>query len=110
MSDPARDARALPDDVMAALRRGNKIEAATGPSLVRGPRLDPIAEAIKRLREAWAIGLKEAKDHVDGHIAADPLLRQKLSAASVSGARGCLFWLILLLFIGFGVYQLLTGR
>lgn len=89
MSDPAR---ALPDEVVAALQRGNKIEA------------------IKRLREAWSIGLKEAKDHVDRHIAADPLLRQKLSATSVSGARGCLFWLILLLFIGFGVYQLLTGR
>lgn len=89
MSDPAR---ALPDEVVAALQRGNKIEA------------------IKRLREAWSIGLKEAKDHIDRHIAADPLLRQKLSATSVSGARGCLFWLILLLFIGFGVYQLLTGR
>lgn len=89
MSDPAR---ALPDEVVAALQRGNKIEA------------------IKRVREAWSIGLKEAKDHVDRHIAADPLLRQKLSATSVSGARGCLFWLILLLFIGFGVYQLLTGR
>ncbi len=91
VADPG-DPRSLPDDVVAALRQGRKIEA------------------IRRLRETWKIGLKEAKDHVDAHIASDPALRQKLQAASLSGARGCLFWLILFLFIGFGVYQLLSGR
>ena len=91
MADPG-DPRPLPDDVVAALRQGNKIEA------------------IRRLREAWKIGLKEAKDRIDAHVAADPALRQKLQASSLSGVRGCLFWLILLLFIGFGAWQLFTGR
>ncbi|OGI39782.1 MAG: hypothetical protein A2140_08820 [Candidatus Muproteobacteria bacterium RBG_16_62_13] len=91
MADPG-DARLLPDDVVAALRQGNKIAA------------------IRRLREAWKIGLKEAKDHIDAQVAADPALRQKLQSASRSGVRGCLFWLILFLFIGYSAYQLLSGR
>ncbi len=88
----ADESRPLPDAVVAALQRGNKIEA------------------IKHLRGAWAIDLKEAKDHVDAHVAADPVLRRKLQATSLSGVRGCLFWLILLLFVGFGAWQLFTGR
>lgn len=92
MSDPAGDTRALPEDVVAALRQGHKIVA------------------IKRLREVWGVDLKEAKDHIDRFMQADPLLRQKLQASSLSGARGCLFWFVVLVFIGFGVYQLLSGR
>ena len=46
-------ASVLPDDVLAALRGGNKIEA------------------IKRLREATGLGLKEAKDLVEAHEAGD---------------------------------------
>jgi ribosomal protein L7/L12 len=42
-------ASVLPGDVLAALRGGNKIEA------------------IKRLREATGLGLKEAKDLVEAH-------------------------------------------
>jgi len=91
VADPG-DARLLPDDVVAALRQGNKIAA------------------IRRLREAWKIGLKEAKDHIDAQVAADPALRQKLQSASRSGVRGCLFWFILLLFTGYGAWQLFTGR
>lgn len=44
-------ASVLPDDVLDALRGGNKIEA------------------IKRLREATGLGLKEAKDLVEAHEA-----------------------------------------
>ena len=65
---------------------------------------------MKIVKEVLALGLKEAKDHIDAHIAADPALRQKLQASSLSGARGCLFWFILLLFVGFGAWQMFTGR
>lgn len=88
----AGESRPLPDEVVAALHRGDKIAA------------------IKLLRETRGIGLKEAKDQVDRFAAADPVLRQKFCATTVSGARGCLFWLILLLFVGYGAWQLFTGR
>jgi len=92
VAESSRDTRPLPDDVLSALRQGNKIDA------------------IKRLRQAWAIDLKEAKDHVDRHIDNDPELHRKIHAMSVSGARGCLFWLMLLLFIGYGAYELFARR
>jgi hypothetical protein len=54
----------LPDDVRAALARGDKIEA------------------IKRLREATGMGLHESKDAVEAAIAGDPTLRARADAAS----------------------------
>lgn len=48
-TQPRAAASMLPDDVQDALASGNKIEA------------------IKRLREATGLGLKEAKDRVDAH-------------------------------------------
>lgn len=66
----------LPDDVLAALRTGNKIEA------------------IKRLREATGLGLKEAKDRVEAHEAGGTGIGgQRSSAAApmptvVSGRSG----------------------
>jgi hypothetical protein len=86
------EGRAWPADVIAALHRGSKIEA------------------IRLLRAAWNVDLKEAKDHVDRYIAADPLLQRKYRATTVSGARGCLFWFILLVFVGYAAWQLLAGR
>ncbi|KFN43071.1 ribosomal protein L7/L12 [Arenimonas oryziterrae] len=50
-TDPDR----LPDDVLAALRQGETIEA------------------IKRLRAATGLGLKEAKDIIDAHLHGQPL-------------------------------------
>lgn len=66
----------LPDDVLDALRGGNRIEA------------------IKRLREATGLGLKEAKDLVEAHEAGGAgVAGQRLSAAApmptvVSGRGG----------------------
>lgn len=45
----------LPTDVLAALQDGNTIEA------------------IKRLRQATGLGLKEAKDAIDAHLAGLPV-------------------------------------
>jgi hypothetical protein len=44
----------LPDNVLAALQRGN------------------IVEAIKLLRESTGLGLKEAKDLIDQHVRGEP--------------------------------------
>ena len=54
----------LPKTAMASLMQGNKIEA------------------IKILREARGIDLKEAKDAVDEYVVSRPELRQKFKAAN----------------------------
>jgi ribosomal protein L7/L12 len=66
-------ASVLPDDVLDALRDGNRIEA------------------IKRLREATGLGLKEAKDLVEAHAAGVAGQRSSPSAPMptvVSGRSG----------------------
>lgn len=50
----------LPEDVVAALVQGNKIEA------------------IKRLRTARGMGLKEAKEAVEAYAPTDPLDRKSV--------------------------------
>jgi hypothetical protein len=66
----------LPADVTAALQRGNKIEA------------------IKRLREARPIQLKEAKDLVDDYIRGDPALTRKYREQAQTAGR--MLWLVVL--------------
>ncbi len=106
----AGESRPLPDAVVAALHRGNKIAAIKllheAWNLADGNE----ARAARQGRRGGGLGLKEAKDHIEAHIAADPVLSRKIRSTTVSGARGCLFWLILLLFIGFGAWQLFSGR
>ena len=58
---PRAAASVLPEDVRDALASGNKIEA------------------IKRLREATGLGLKEAKDLVEAHEAGVPVSMQAAS-------------------------------
>lgn len=65
----------LPSDVLAALQQGNKVEA------------------IKRLREARDLQLKDAKDEVDRYVRNDPTLARKYEQQA-SGTRRTL-WLIL---------------
>lgn len=65
----------LPSDVIAALRHGNKIDA------------------IKRLRQARDLQLKDAKDEVDRYVRNNPALARKYEQQA-SGARRVL-WLIL---------------
>lgn len=75
---------ALPPEVMAALDRGQKIEA------------------IKLLRECKGIGLKEAKDEVDRYK-----LGRSSAADSVvqpgSAGHSPLLWLVLLGLLGLAV-------
>lgn len=61
----------MPDEVLAALQEGNVIEA------------------IKRLRAARGLGLKEAKDAVDAHLALHPpMARQGAIISRDDGRRG----------------------
>ncbi len=76
----------LPPEVQAALARGQKIEA------------------IKLLREARGMGLKEAKEAVEAHGA-----EGRLGGVSVvqGGGHGAFFWLLALLLLGCAVFGLL---
>jgi ribosomal protein L7/L12 len=53
----AEHSEALPPEAIAALQRGNKIEA------------------IKLVREAQKLDLKDAKDRVDDFVKNDPVLQ-----------------------------------
>jgi hypothetical protein len=52
-------------------------------------------EAIKVLRNSSGIGLKEAKDWVDWHIAQDPMLRVQLETRQRETRRKFFLWFLL---------------
>ena len=62
----------LPVAALAALQDGNKIQA------------------IKLVREAHGLGLKEAHDAVQSHIARHPELQTRFAAGAERTKRGCL--------------------
>ena len=68
----------LPTEAIAALKRGSKIEA------------------IKAIRVARGVGLKEAKEIVELHIDGNPALRAQLAAANARSAGGLMRWIVLL--------------
>ena len=72
---------AFPTDAIQALRRGNKIEA------------------IKLVRLARNIGLKEAKDAVEDYLRAQPALLQQLNASQAQGREGFVRWLVMILLV-----------
>jgi hypothetical protein len=53
-----------------------------------------IIDAVKSLRASHNLGLKEAKDWVDAHLASEPLLRAQLEAQRRDSRRK-LFFVIL---------------
>lgn len=75
---PLRDP--LPPEAIAALNRGNKIEA------------------IKIVRAALGVDLKDAKDLVDRHVAADPVMRLQSQTLQAAG-RGSFRTAILLVVV-----------
>jgi hypothetical protein len=66
----------IPPAALTALSRGNLIEA------------------IKITRQATGLGLKEAKDVVEAHLAQNPGLNAQYRNATAS-TRGPLLWLVL---------------
>jgi ribosomal protein L7/L12 len=87
MQEPTRNQ--LPLAAVSALQRGNKIEA------------------IKIVRAERGLGLKEAKDLVEGYLQTQPGLQASLSAAQSESGRKALLWLALLIGAGLLVYLLL---
>ncbi len=64
-------------------------------------------EAIKLVRQARHLELKDAKDVVDRYVQARPHLQRKLAEAQTESKRGCLIWLLTLLAAGIGLVYLL---
>jgi hypothetical protein len=78
---------------MVALQRGNKIEA------------------IKIVRKTLGLGLKEAKDLVEAHLAADPSLNASYAAAQgQQGGGRAWVWLGAALAAGWLLYLLWFKR
>ena len=74
----------LPQKAADALRRGNKIEA------------------IKVVREATGMGLKESKDYVEAAVAADPALLAQYVVSTPSGNAGSVVVVIALVVLAVG--------
>jgi hypothetical protein len=49
-----------------------------------------VIDAIKSLRASHGLGLKDAKDWIDAHIAQDPILRVQLEAQRLETRRKAL--------------------
>ena len=73
---PDQESKTLPPDAIAALNKGNKIEA------------------IKIVRVTRHIGLKQSKELVDTYLATQPALQRKIEMKQAEFRRGCLIWLV----------------
>ncbi len=82
----------LPVEALAALQAGNKIEA------------------IKLVRTARRLDLKDAKDLVDRYIEGQPGLQRQMRAAGAEQGRKLAFALVVTIAIGAAVYFFLLGR
>jgi hypothetical protein len=51
-------------------------------------------DAIKAVRDAEGLGLKEAKARVDAHLAREPLLRAQLDAQRSVARRKFFYWFV----------------
>jgi len=51
-------------------------------------------EAIKSVRQAEGLGLKEAKDRVDAYLAREPLLRAQIELRQRAARRKFFFWFL----------------
>jgi len=81
----------LPAQAVAALSRGSKIEA------------------IKAVREASHVGLKEAKEIVEDYVDRHPAMKSRMAAANAQLAQGALKWLALAAVAGVVLYYFLAG-
>jgi ribosomal protein L7/L12 len=81
----------LPVEALAALQSGNKIEA------------------IKLVRTARRLDLKDAKDLVERYVAAQPGLQQQMTAAGAEQGRKLAFAVVAAIAIGAAAYFFLHG-
>jgi len=64
--------------------------------------------AIKIVRTSFGLGLKEAKDAVEAHLAEDPALRAAMDSVVQRRRPGALLWIVALLVAAGLVYFLVT--
>jgi ribosomal protein L7/L12 len=88
MVEPRDD---FPAEAITALWQGNKIEA------------------IKILRQAHHLDLKDAKDKVDQYVSNEPALQQKLATAQTESLRGLVRWLLMAIALALIVYYLFVA-
>ena len=53
-------------------------------------------DAIKYVREAEGLGLMEAKQRVDAHVASDPVLKAQLAEKQARMKRGLIKWVLII--------------
>jgi len=76
----------LPQAAITALEQGSKIEA------------------IKEVRIARSVGLKEAKEIVEDFIEKNSEIKSYMRAANANSARSGLRWLIVMILIAIAIY------
>jgi hypothetical protein len=54
-----------------------------------------VVEAIKSVRQAEGLSLRDAKDRIDAHIAQDPMLRVQLETLQRDARRKFFFWFLI---------------
>lgn len=82
----------LPREAIAALERGSKIEA------------------IKCVRVARGVGLKDAKEVVEDYLDRSPRVKGRMAAANAERARGSFRWLVLAAVLAALAYYFLSGQ
>jgi hypothetical protein len=64
-----------------------------------------VIEAVKSVRQAEGLGLKEAKRRVDAYLSREPLLRAQLELKQSAARRKFFLWLLLIaLLVGGALY------
>jgi ribosomal protein L7/L12 len=78
MDDVGEEDRPLPAAAAAALSTGRMVDA------------------IKYVREAEGLGLMEAKQRVDAHVARDPVLKAQIADQQARMKRGLIKWALVI--------------
>jgi hypothetical protein len=55
-----------------------------------------LSEAIKSVRKAEGLGLREARARIDAHLAQDPILRVQIESQQRAARRKFFFWFLVI--------------
>ena len=92
MNQKADPQHELPNEAIVALARGSKIDA------------------IKSVRVARGVGLKDAKEIVEQFLATSPQVQSRMAAANKESARNSISVLLLIAALGLLAYYFLAGK
>lgn len=91
-SAPAGNAGPLPESVLLALQGGNKIDA------------------VRLLRQATGLGLKEARDAVDSFEQGAKPRSDEIAPGEISRKSGVIWWVVAAIVIAAVAYQFLRSH